>query len=330
MPSESAAIAMTPRHGFRGASRRRLVLAGLTGAALSSVTANGWGASVPLQVLACEPEWAALVQELAGERAEVYLATTAQQDPHRIQARPSLLAAARRADLLVCTGAELEAGWLPVLQRQSGNPAIQPGQPGSFLAAEQVSLLERPARLDRSDGDVHAAGNPHIQTEPHNLARVAAALVQRLAQVDAAHAAHYQRRGADFDARWRTAIQTWEERARPLRGVPIVVQHRGFPYLERWLGLQQVAALEPKPGVEPSSGHLAAVLEQLRRQPARMILRAAYNDPRSADWLAERTGLPVVVLPYTVGGSPAAGNLFGLFDDTLARLLQAAGTGPGR
>jgi zinc/manganese transport system substrate-binding protein len=280
-------------------------------------------AQAAIRIVACEPEWGALTQELAGALASVYVATNALQDPHQIQAKPSLIAAVRNADLLVCTGAELEIGWLPILQRQSGNPAIQSGKPGLFEAADQVQKLEVPTKLDRADGDVHAAGNPHIQTDPRNIARVADALAQRLAQVDPSNAGAYAQRRADFAARWLAATQRWERDAAPLKGIAIVVQHRGFPYLERWLGLTQVASLEPKPGVEPSSGHLNEVLAQLQRQPARMILRAAYNDGRGSEWLAQRSKLPVVVLPFTVGGSDAAKDLFGLFDDTVARLLKA-------
>lgn len=276
-----------------------------------------------LEVFACEPEWGALARELGGDRVSIYVATGALQDPHQIQARPSLLARARRADLTVCTGAELEIGWLPIVLRQSGNDAIQPGKPGYFEAAGFVPKLEIPTRLDRAEGDVHAAGNPHIQTDPRNIARVAAALAERLAQIDPAGARHYQTRHRDFARRWDAAIRRWEQQAAPLRDAPIVVQHKGFPYLEHWLGLRERASLEPKPGVEPTSAHLAAVLEQLKREPAKMILRAAYNDGRASEWLAERAGIPAVVLPFTVGGSDQAGDLFGLFDDTVRRLLEA-------
>jgi zinc/manganese transport system substrate-binding protein len=280
-------------------------------------------AQAALRVLACEPEWGALVQELAGDKASVYVATTGLQDPHRIQARPSLVAAARNSELLVCTGAELETGWLPLLIRQSGNDAIQPGKPGNFEAAAFVRKLEVPERLDRADGDVHASGNPHIQTDPRNIARVAEALARRLAEVDAANAAFYTARAADFQARWTAAIARWDKDASPLRGTPIVVQHKAFPYLEQWLGLVQVAALEPKPGIDPTSAHLSAVLAGLQARPAKMILRAAYNDGRGAEWLAERTRLPIVVLPFTVGGDEQAKDLFSLFDVTVQRLLKA-------
>lgn len=279
-------------------------------------------AHAAIKVLACEPEWGALVQELAGDKASVYVATTGLQDPHHIQARPSLVAAARTTDLLVCTGAELEVGWLPVLIRQSGNNAIQAGKPGNFAAADFVRKLEVPDRLDRADGDVHAAGNPHIQTDPRNIALVAGPLAKRLAEIDPANAATYQARAADFATRWSAAIARWEKQAAPLRGTPIVVQHKAFPYLEQWLGLVEVAALEPKPGIEPTSAHLSAVLAELQTRPAKMILRAAYNDGRGAEWLADRARLPVVVLPFTVGGDEQAKDLFSLFDDTVQRLLK--------
>jgi zinc/manganese transport system substrate-binding protein len=145
-------------------------------------------ARADIKVLACEPEWGALVKELAGDKASVYVATTGLQDPHRIEARPSLVAAARNTQLVVCTGAELEVGWLPLLIRQSGNSAIQPGKPGNFEAAAYVRKLEIPDRLDRADGDVHAAGNPHIQTDPRNIALVAEPLARRLAELDPANA----------------------------------------------------------------------------------------------------------------------------------------------
>jgi len=281
-------------------------------------------AHAALNVFACEPEWAALAGEIGGAEVRVYSATTALQDPHRIEARPSLIAQMRRANLVVCTGAELEIGWLPVLLREAGNAAVQPGRPGYFEATRFVPLLDKPARLDRAEGDVHAAGNPHIHTDPRNILRVSAAMTERLAEVDPANAAAYRSRGQDFATRWQAAIARWEARATPLKGMAVVTQHKSFPYLFNWLGLREVAVLEPKPGVEPSVGYLARVAEQLKTTPAKMVLRAAYQSPRPADWLAQRAGIPALALPYTVGGSERASDLFGLFDDTLDQLLKAA------
>src|SRR5688500_154473 len=148
-------------------------------------------AAAALNIFACEPEWGALAKELAGPKATIYVATTALQDPHRIEARPSLIARARSAELVVCTGAELEIGWLPLVQQQSANPAIQSGRPGYFEAARQVALMEAPQRLDRSQGDVHAAGNPHVHLDPRNIGKIAAALAERMAELDRKEAAHY-------------------------------------------------------------------------------------------------------------------------------------------
>src|SRR5688500_10081807 len=143
-------------------------------------------AAAALNIFACEPEWGALAKELAGDKASIYIATTAFQDPHRIEARPSLIARARSADLLVCTGAELETGWLALVQTQSGNARIQTGRPVYFEATQGLSLIDVPQRLDRSLGDIHAAGNPHVHLDPHNITRVAAALGERMAQLDPA------------------------------------------------------------------------------------------------------------------------------------------------
>lgn len=278
-------------------------------------------ASAALNVLATVPEWAALAREVGGDKVNVIAATNALQDPHRIDAKPSLIARTRSSQLVVANGAELEIGWLPMVLRESGNAAIQPGQPGYFEAASAVRLREVPTRLDRADGDVHAGGNPHIQTDPRNILTVAQALAARLALVDPANAEAYKANLARFSDRWKTAMARWELAAAPLRGVPVWVQHRSFPYMSDWLGLKELGALEPKAGVEPGSAHLAGILERQKVTPARMILRPAYTRASASEWLGERAHIPVVVLPFTVGGSPEAGDLFGLFDETIRRLL---------
>ena len=287
--------------------------------------AAAWNlAHADLSIFATVPEWAALAQEIGGDKVKVYSATNALQDPHHVEARPSLIARARSADLVVATGAELEVGWLPLVIQQAGNPKIRPGQPGYFEAASFVALLGKPARLDRAEGDVHPAGDPHIQTDPRNIARVAGELASRMEQLDPANAAFYQSRQKQFVERWSAAIAKWEKQAATLKGAPIVVQHKAFTYLEAWLGLREIAALEPKPGVEPTTSHLAEVLETLQRTPAKMVIRAAYLSPRASEWIAERAKITAVALPFTVGGTDGAKDLFGLFDDTIARLLKAA------
>jgi zinc/manganese transport system substrate-binding protein len=297
----------------------------LAAALLLSVSALISGAAhAALNVLTCEPEWAALASEIGGDKLKVASATTALQDPHRIEARPSLIAKTRNADLLICTGLELEVGWLPILLQQSGNPKIAEGQPGYFEAGQFVPRLDIPAKLDRSEGDVHAAGNPHIQQNPHNIAKVADALLQRLSQIDPANASYYQTRHKDFSARWNAAMLKWEQQAAPLKGVAVVEHHKNMAYLLNWLGLRSVGTLEAKPGVEPSAAHLNGLLAQLQRQPAKLVMRAAYQDSRASQWLSEHAHIPAVVLPFTVGGDDKAKDLFSLFDLSVQRLLEAA------
>ncbi|HXJ52404.1 MAG TPA: zinc ABC transporter substrate-binding protein [Burkholderiales bacterium] len=274
-----------------------------------------------LNVFACEPEWASLAQELGGDKVSVVSATTARQDPHHIEARPSLIARMRAADLVVCSGSELEIGWLPLLLTQSGNNRVQPGSPGYLEASRYVLKLEVPTTVDRSMGDVHPGGNPHVHTDPRNIARVAKVLAERLAQLDAANAATYRSRADAFDKRWAEAIARWEKQAAPLKGVPLVQHHKGFTYLINWLGMREVGDLEPKPGIPPTTSHLAGLVEQMKKAPAKMIVYSSYDDPKAAQFLSQRTGIPNVMLPFTVGGSDRAKDLFGYFDDLVARLL---------
>jgi zinc/manganese transport system substrate-binding protein len=276
-----------------------------------------------LQVFACEPEWASLLQELAADKIDVSVGTTALQDVHQIDAKPSLIAKVRKADLLVCTGADLEVGWLPQLIQQAGNQKVATTGNGYFMAASQVTTLEKPTVLDRAAGDVHPLGNPHIQMDPYRVLKVASALPARLSLLDAANAATYQQRLADFTARWQAATKHWEQKAAPLKGKKIVVHHIAWVYLEKWLGLEEVGALEPKPGVPPTSAHLSSLIDTTKAGTY-AIISAAYQDQKPGQWLAERTGVPLIVLPFTVGGDAQSTDLFAFFDSTIDKLLGAA------
>lgn len=288
--------------------------------ALILIAAPGTQAAV--QVFACEPEWAALAQEIGKEKVAVRSATTALQDPHYIQARPSLIAAIRKADLLICSGSGLEEGWLPLLLRKGNNPKIHRGKPGHIMASETVNRLEIPVLLDRSQGDIHAGGNPHIQTDPRNLALVAQVITERLQSIDSANAQYYQQNLANFEEKWSKAIAGWELQAASLRGKPVVLHHKSWAYLNNWLGLVEVATLESKPGVPPSAAHLGKLLLELRKNSAALIIRTPYDDPKPSQWLTRQTGIPNVMLPFTVGGTPDSGDLYSLFNTTIRILLD--------
>ena len=280
-------------------------------------------AAAALNVFACEPEWGALAQELGGDKVSVYNATTALQDAHRIEARPSLIARIRSAHLVICSGSELEIGWLPLLLAQSGNSGIQPGSPGFLEASQYVIRLEIPKVVDRSLGDIHPGGNPHIHTDPRNIAKVAEVLTERLAQIDSAGTETYKSLAASFRQRWQAAIQRWEQQGASLKGVAIVVYHRDFSYFINWLGMREAGSLEPKPGIPPTPAHLADLVERMKRNPAKVIVVSPYNNSKAAEFLSQRTDIPVAMMPFTIGGTERAKDLFGLFDDSIERLLKA-------
>jgi len=272
-----------------------------------------------LDIFACEPEWGALAKEIAGDKAQIFVATSALQDVHQIEARPSLIAKMRRADFLICSGAELEIGWLPQLMQQASNSKLNDNA-RRFFAAEQVSLLDKPALLDRSAGDLHAAGNPHVHQDPQRIAQIAEKLAQRLAQVDAANRAHYQQRQHQFAQAWQQAMQSWQPALQQLRSKDVVIGHDNLRYLAEWTGIRVVARLEPKPGLPPTSAHLADVLKVVQNNHVYAIVQAAYEDPKPGLWLADRTQLPHVIVPYTVGGLDGTDTLIAMMDKTLALL----------
>jgi zinc/manganese transport system substrate-binding protein len=281
-------------------------------------------AAAALNVFACEPEWAALAQELGGDKISAYSATTALQDAHRMEAKPSLIARMRSADLVICSGSELEIGWLPLLLTQSGNDRIQPGRPGFLEASQFVMRLEIPKVMDRALGDIHPSGNPHIHLDPRNIARVAEVLTGRLSEIDSADADFYKARADSFRDRWQAAIDRWQQQAAPLKGMPVVVYHKDMSYFINWAQMREAGSLEPKPGIPPTPSHLAQLVEQMKRNSAKAVVYSPYNNPRPAQFLSEEAKIPVVPLPFTVGGSERAKDLFGLFDDTIDRLLKTA------
>jgi zinc/manganese transport system substrate-binding protein len=276
-----------------------------------------------INIFACEPEWQALVGELGGSKVTSFSATTGLQDPHQVQARPSLISKMRNADLLVCSGADLEIGWLPVLLRRASNPALQVNKPGYFFAANHVRLLGIPKVIDRSQGDVHAAGNPHVQTNPKNIKLIAKALVKRMKIIDPDNASYYQERTNDFLARWKTALKRWKKQVRAFKGQEIVVQHASWDYLVDFTQLEQVATIEEKPGIPVTSGHLSSLVKQLAHSQVKVIIHAAYQDEKASKWLSKRSGIKVVSLPFTIGGNNQANDLFSLYDNTFNLLALA-------
>lgn len=280
-------------------------------------------AQARLNIFTCEPEWAALARVIAPD-AVIFSATHARQDPHEIEARPALISALRRADLAICTGLSLEAGWLPMLQNRAGNAKVLPGSQGMLFVGEAMPLLaDAHHHPERGKGHVHAEGNPHFQLDPRLLPSVARRLAQRLGAVDPARADVYRERYDQWSAAWQLRIETWQHAAKPLFGQAVIAEHSSFAYLFRWLDLYQSADLEPVPGVPPSITHLQALLQRARDDPPMAIAQTLYQDPQSGRWLAQRLAVPLLTLPSTVTQDGETRTLEGLFDHLVRSLLDA-------
>ncbi len=273
-----------------------------------------------LNVFTCGPEWAALAKELGKDKLNIFSATTSMQDPHFIQARPALIARARQADLLICTGAGLEKGWLPLLIRKAANRTIQPGNNGHFLAADFVRRLDIPRDLDRRHGHVHGGGNPHIHTSPEKILQVAVELKKRLIEIDAVNQAFYQKNFDAFKKHWQQSMEKWRQQATVLKDIKIITHHEYWAYLNDWTGMHLLTTLEPIPGVAPSSSHLARVKKQIADQEVKMIIHVDYISDRAATWVSERTGVPVVSLAATVDFQNGE-NLTTWFDGVIEKLI---------
>lgn len=277
-------------------------------------------AQAGLSVFTCEPEWAALTHELA-PKASVFAATTARQDPHQVQARPSLISKLGKADLAVCSGASLEIGWLPALQMKAANPNVQNNKPGMFFAAQQVETIDKHDHVDPTMGDVHPEGNPHLHLDPYRLQKVAERLSERLSVIDPKHGKEYKTNYEAFASDWEGSIKRWETEAKALKGMQVIAYHTNFNYLFSWLGIKMVGDLEPKPGLPPSSKHLSSLLDMTRNTRVDAIIYASYQDERGARWLGEKANIPVIRLPFSVENSDKS-SLKALYDDQIAMLLK--------
>lgn len=264
---------------------------------------SGAGAAQAFSVFVCEPEWGALVKALHPS-AQVFSATTHLQDPHHIEARPSLIAQLRQADLAVCTGAGLEVGWLPMLQARSGNAKVQDGQPGMFYAAKFVKLIgQYEGVITPFSGDVHPEGNPHFHTDPRRLLQVALALRDRLIQLNPSEENSITAQHAQFSQALTDRLSGWEAKAARLKGKSVLTQHATFGYLWDWLSIKSIGDLEPKPGMPPTPKHLERLRAQMSQSTAQAIIIAQHHDKRPAQWLVQQqaTGkTPLVILPATV------------------------------
>ncbi|MDW1497984.1 metal ABC transporter solute-binding protein, Zn/Mn family [Vibrio sp. YT-19(2023)] len=275
--------------------------------------------ALALNIFVCEPEWKAFLESHAPD-ASIYSATTVKQDPHYVQARPSLIAKIRQADMAMCSGAELEVGWLPMLQVRSSNAAVQNGAPSMIYATDFVRMLDTHAHVDRSLGDIHAHGNPHVQFAANDMIPLSRKVTERLKAIDPDNAQSYQVNGMKFRAHWRKKLKEWNEKGAALKGKQVVGYHATYRYLYDWLGMKQIADLEPKPGISPTTSHLQS-LTKLDADSFDAIVYSSHQDQRPANWLQDHTDKPVIQLPLTVSEGESLDEMYDQVIDDLLDVL---------
>ena len=275
-----------------------------------------------VNIFACEPEWESLAKEIGGEKVKTFSATHANQNPHYIRARPSLISKAVKADIIFCSGASLEVGWLPLLL-QKAKGSVQSGNDGYLMASEYVKVLEKTMVADRSMGDVHPEGNPHVHLNPHNISLIAKELTKRLELIDATNQSFYRSRLDNFILRWEEAINRWEKNSSDLKGMQVVIHHKTFSYLIDWLELTEVASLEVKPCIPPTASHLKGLLQQFKSKSPDVIIRTPFDPGDGSMWLSDKINTPAIIMPYTINGNDNSADLFALFENSI-NLLKGA------
>lgn len=257
-------------------------------------------AEAKVRVVATLPTLASIVREVGGNQVEVTSLAYPTQDAHFVDARPHLVLNLNKADLLVINGSDLEVGWLPVLLTGSRNAKIQPGAQGYLDASSLVSLKDIPhGKIDRSQGDIHPGGNPHYLTDPRNGGKVAIGIAQRLGAIDPQHRADYLKRAKALEQKASALAERERKRFLAIPAVRrhVVTYHRSWDYFVDWLGLEEIGTIEPKPGIPPDPPHVSRLLAHMRKVHCDAILQEAYYSSRVGKLLAEKAGVPLVVLP---------------------------------
>lgn len=305
----------------------RMLSTVITGAALlvCALAPPAFAAGKPLQVVTTIEDLAAIAREVGGERVNVVSLSKGYQDPHFVDARPSYMVTLQKADLFVEVGRELEVGWAPGLVNGARNPKILAGAPGHVDASAEVEVIEVPSQVSRSQGDVHPFGNPHYWLDPANGAPIAHAIRDGLIRVDPADAALFNQRTSDFEKRLAEAVARWKRQADilGLKDMKVVTYHRSWSYFARAFGLKVIDYLEPRPGIPPSPNHLQELVTEIKQGGVRLILMEPYFDSRLPDKLAKDTGVPLAIVPTSVGAESRIKTYFDLFDNAFAMLGQA-------
>ena len=279
-----------------------------------------------LNVVATTPDLASIAKEIGGDHVEITTLAKPTEDPHFVDAKPSFIVKLNRTDVLIEGGAELEIGWLPALLDQSRNSKLAPGAPGHVACAQGVSLLEVPSTLDRSRGDIHAAGNPHFLVDPVNAKIVAQHITEAFCARDEPSCAVYRANLKKFTDALDSKLAQWQQTLAPFKGREIAAYHNSWLYFGERFGLKIDLFLEPKPGVPPTPTHLAEVIGKMRQDNVKVIIVDPYLNRRTAETVADKTGATVVDVAQFPGGVKGTeGGYLALLDYVVNAIAHALG-----
>ena len=273
-------------------------------------------------VVASYPYLGKIVQAVGGDDVKVKVLASSKFDPHFIIPKPSLIPAIARADMLVANGAGLEIGWLPPLLKSANNPKVRIGTEGFVDASHAIALIDKPTTVSRAYGDVHPEGNPHFDTDPHNIIPIAKYLTQKLSRLDAAHKAAYQHNLSQFISRWHAFLNTFDRQMKACKGKQVVQYHELYNYLLKRYDIHAVATIEPLPGIAPSSKHTLALIQKMQKEKIKTILQDPYHEKKTARFIASKTGAKVVVIPHDVGSINDTETLEALYETIAKRLCH--------
>ena len=269
-------------------------------------------------IAATLPWIGSIASEIGKDKVRITSFVKPTQDPHFVEAKPSMILDVRKADILMYNGMDLEIGYLPVLVESSKNPKIQTANPGNFDCSKFIEPIEIPTVVDRSMGDVHPQGNPHYQLSPKNILRVAEGMAEVLSRADPENASFYLKNFSSFKQRLQEKQKEWS--AIPLRGKKFLAYHKFFEYLASEFGFEIIGYIEPKPGIPPSAGHIEKLIEMIRKTKPDGILSLSYYGQKEVNFLSQKTGVKSIIVPHDVGETEKVKDWFSLMDQVLKSL----------
>lgn len=267
-----------------------------------------------LNIAVSYPYIGALTKTIGGDHIETIVLAQGNWDPHFIIPRPSLITKVRNADALIMNGAQLEIGWLPPLINRAGNPKTTAGAKTFLNLSHHIDLINKPKDVDRKEGDIHPDGNPHFHLNPQNIAILAGVIKDFLISIDTEHKAIYEKNHADFLSVWNEKMKLWSQKMQSKKGLKVIQFHDNLAYFNNAYSLTNIGTIEPLPGIPPSSKHTIEIIDLIKQEAPCCILHDVYHPTKTAEFISQKTGIKIVMMPHDIESLENINDLGSLFD----------------